>query len=214
MQAKVYIAIPNLGKIRTDLVFWLINTLKTHGHLVGYIDLPIDRPVENNRNKIAFNFLKSDCTHLLTLDNDLALPDDQLPHMLSFDKDIVGGAVLIWHPVLKCPIHFAFTGEHKNYEFVDIKNNNLQPCSFVGSGIMMIKRRVFEIIKPPFFLQMLDEKGIFEGGEDEYFCIKAKKAKLGLYVDCSRILDQEKNLSLMEINNFANKILADKSKNK
>ena len=53
----------------------------------------------------------------------------------------------------------------------------LQAVEAAGSGIMLIRRRVFERIEPPWF----ERKG--ELGEDFHFCLKARAAGCGVFCD-------------------------------
>jgi hypothetical protein len=53
----------------------------------------------------------------------------------------------------------------------------LQAVEGAGSGIMLIRRRVFERIEPPWF----ERKG--ELGEDFHFCLKARAAGCGVFCD-------------------------------
>jgi len=199
---KVYVAVPTLGKVRAGLVRWLLvaqeNFLSEKVPVDGLIDLSIDRPVESNRNRIVLKFLSSDCTHLLMVDDDVIVPDDLIPRFIRHDKDVVAAAPLIWHPVLRRPTIFAFKGEHRNYRFVD-PSKGLQRCDFVGSAVLMMKRRVVEELPKPLFKVVLDEKGRFEKGEDQYFCELAREHGFEIWVDCDVIAGQAKEVELLEV---------------
>lgn len=205
-QSKVFVAIPNLGKIRTGLTNWIIacqgkfNSDKIPFNVIFY--LPVNRPIEVNRNNIVKEFLKSDCTHLLFVDSDIMPSMDLIPRFLNHNKDVIGGYVPIWHPILKKPTFFSFKKKDGDYEFVDPKLG-FQECDFVGTGIMMIKREVIENIEKPLFKQVFDElltKVV--KGEDQYFCELAKKNGFKIWVDCTRIESQEKNIDLVQTLNI------------
>jgi len=53
----------------------------------------------------------------------------------------------------------------------------LQRVEAAGSGIMLIRRRVFERVPPPWF----ERRG--ELGDDFHFCLKARAANCGVYCD-------------------------------
>lgn len=202
MQPKIFLAVPNLGDMRTGLVNWLLmcqeNFKSDKIPIDGIIHLPINRPVEVNRNGIVKEFLKSDCTHLLFIDNDIMPSKHLIPRFLKYDKDIVGGYVPIWHPKLKKPTFFSFTKIDGKYEFVN-PELGMQECDFVGSGILMIKRNVIELLPKPLFQQVFDELIITVlKGEDQYFCELAKEHSFEVWVDCTSIESQSKNIDLVE----------------
>ncbi len=57
--------------------------------------------------------------------------------------------------------------------------DDLIECDGVGCGCLLIHRSVFEKIKPPYFVM---NQGKY-GGEDFYFCRKAKRAGFKIYAD-------------------------------
>ena len=201
MQSKVFVAVPNLGKLRTGLVNWLLicqeNFVTKEIPINGIIYTPINRPVEVNRNCIVEEFLKTDCTHLLFVDSDISPSKNLIPRFLKYDKDVIGGYVPIWHPKLRKPTFFSFV-KNGDYTFVD-KSLGFQECDFVGTGIMMIKREVIENLPKPLFKQVFDKSiSIVLKGEDQYFCELAKKYGFKVWVDCTSIESQEKMIDLVE----------------
>lgn len=202
MQSKVFVAVPNLGKLRTGLVNWLMicneNFISDKVPIQGVIYLPINRPIEVNRNGIVKEFLKSDCTHLLMVDSDIMPSKDLIPRFLKYNKDVIGGYVPIWHPKLRKPTFFAFKKINNEYQFVDSKLG-FQECDFVGSGIMMIKREVIEALPKPLFKQVFDQdvETVLKG-EDQRFCEYAKENGFKIYVDCTSIESQAKEIDLIE----------------
>jgi len=185
-QPKIFVAVPNLGKIRTGLVEWLLYCHSSFLHpqtpIKGIINLNIDRPVEVNRNKIANKFLETDCTHLLMIDDDIQALPNLIPNWVKYDKDIIGGYIPIWNKELQHPRFFA-------YNFVNGKSIDIDPklgfqrCDMVGTGAIMFKRKVIETIPNPRFKQVLKQNGEFRMGEDQYFCELARNAGFEIWVD-------------------------------
>jgi len=202
MQPKVFVAVPNLGKLRTGLVNWLLicqeNFVTEKVPIKGIIYTPINRPVEVNRNEIITEFLKTNCTHLLFIDSDISPSKDLIPRFLKHDKDVIGGYVPIWHPELRKPTFYSFIKKDDDYQFVDPKLG-FQECNFVGTGVMMIKRKVIEKLQKPLFRQIFDESfTTVLKGEDQYFCELAKKHGHEIWVDCTSIESQAKIIDLVE----------------
>lgn len=102
-----------------------------------------DSLVSRARNCLAADFLESDCTHLLFIDSDLIFSAEHIERLVSHDVDIIGGC----YPAkaegkIKWIVNSHSEPRH-------ILENGLQEMRYVGTGFMLIKRRVF--------LRMIDE---------------------------------------------------------
>lgn len=199
-QPKVFVAVPNLGKIRTELVKWLLDCVNNFNHVTipinGMINLNIDRPIEVNRNILANKFLETDCTHLLMIDSDVSALPNLIPKWLNYNKDIIGGYIPIWNKELQHPRFFAY--HIINGQAVPIDPIlGFQKCDIVGTGCIMIKRKVIETIPNPRFRQILDKNGGFKMGEDQYFVGLASNAGFEIYVDPTP-MDQRTEVNLTE----------------
>ncbi len=197
---KVFVAIPNLGNIRTELVLWLLDCANNFNHhdipINGVINLNVDRPIEVNRNIIANEFLKTDCTHLLMIDSDVSALPNLIPDWLRHDRDIIGGYIPIWNKELQHPRFFAYNIIDGKPVYINPKIG-FQKCDIVGTGAIMFKRKVIETIPNPRFRQILDNDGRFKMGEDQYFVGLARNAGFEIYVD-PRPMDQRTNVNLIE----------------
>lgn len=200
MQPKIFVAIPNLGKIRTGLVEWLlhcnVNFQSFKVPINGIINLNIDRPIEVNRNIITNKFLETDCTHLLMIDADVQVLPNLIPDWIARDKDIIGGYVPIWNKELQHPRFFAYHKDGNKYTDID-PTKGFQKCNVVGSGAIMIKRKVVETIPNPRFRQILKKDGTFRMGEDQYFVETANSIGFEVWVDPTP-MDQRTEVSLIE----------------
>ena len=90
------------------------------------------------RDRCAGRFLRSDCTHLLFVDNDIGFTARDVRRIIAHELDVVGGCyplkqdgkpTLVLSPVEGSEIDQA-TG--------------LQECIAIGTGFLCIKREVFE----------------------------------------------------------------------
>lgn len=89
------------------------------------------------RNNLTWQFIQTDCTHLLFIDNDLIFTPEQVERITSHDVPIVGGM----YP-LKGEGELELCGNG----FVDrespIQADGLQQLRFIGTGFMLIRRDV------------------------------------------------------------------------
>lgn len=140
---KVFVATPAYdGRVTIEYAGSLLqafNLLCAHGiqphweTLAGCCYLPVAR------NKLVREFLKSDCTDLLFIDADVGFEPIAPMQLLSWDKDIVGGAVPYRADPLAYPAHPVCVD---NRMVTD--ENGLVETSMLATAFMRIRRRVFE----------------------------------------------------------------------
>ncbi len=133
--------------------------------------------VFSNREQVAEDFLKTDCTHLFFVDSDMLFQPEVLDKLIADDKDIVGA-------------QYNRRVEKENDPVVMTRYNmpgdQMPPKVFknyaVATGCLLIKREVFNKIPKPWFFHGTEEA---PKGEDIYFCDKATKAGIDLFIDGS-----------------------------
>ena len=119
------------------------------------------------RNNLADQFLGTDNTHLLFIDADMRFRGHDILHMITADKDIVVGICpkkeINWHTVREAALAGEENLAKRTGSFVvnlldgsgsiTIPNNQVFEVAAGGTGIMLIKRQVFEKMKKkvPFF---------------------------------------------------------------
>jgi hypothetical protein len=115
--------------------------------------------ITRSRDSLAYDFLKSDCDSLLFIDADIGFSAKDVFSLIDADKDVIGGlypkkefnfnklskAAKADVPVSELP---RYTGE---FVIRTIKNTSVTGSIFepfeveaIGTGFMMIKRKVFE----------------------------------------------------------------------
>lgn len=117
--------------------------------------------VQRGRNTIAHHFLQmEDATHLMFIDADQKFVANDIARMIKADKGIIGGAVpmkgINWNrvrtgAVLNHPNLPALTGifNVNKLDGHDMIDPNLPfQVKHVGTGFMLIRRDVFEKLKP------------------------------------------------------------------
>jgi len=134
-----------------------------------------------NRNDIGRDFVGD---WLLMIDDDHTFQPDLLRRLLSHfadDRvDIVVPVVLMKVPGLLTSIATAPADPDQwPLPLLTLTNQRgLQPIHAAATAVMLIRRRVFERVAPPWFEH--HPRGY---GHDHYFCLKARAAGCGVYCD-------------------------------
>jgi hypothetical protein len=117
--------------------------------------------IQRGRNTIAHHFMKmQDATHLMFIDADQKFLANDIALMIKADKGIIGGPVpmkgIDWekvrqgavlnHPNLSSLSGIFNINKLKNHEMI-ASNLHFQ-VKHIGTGFMLIRRDVFEKIKP------------------------------------------------------------------
>jgi len=205
---KVYVAILNHGWIRSEILF----KLASRAWILDDVELVLKDPTKNwhhpissNRNRIVKEFLKTDCDYLLMIDDDIVPLTNPL-ELVYADKDVIGmpakvrrgGRYLDWVAYVKNP-------EKEEYAPVDFSliddTVDLLKVDVVGTGCILIKRKVLESIKAPFHTEF-DEDGILTYGTDFAFCVKVKEAGFEIFTTPWRICEHYKEIGMIGIDSY------------
>ena len=184
----------------------LFNTMKTlldNGFDVQFRDLYNDSVISTARNTLTGLFLKSECDYLLFIDADQTFKPEDILRMINEDKDVLGAVIpkkqMNWNSVkeavnqnIQTQMLELCTGVFNIAGSIDQNTDFNKPfeVSHVGTGMMLIKRQVFEKL-----MSVVDSykytdgsvQGLSEGekmyefwkitvyneiitGEDVYFC--------------------------------------------
>lgn len=132
---------------------------------------------------IHFALKNPDVTHIYFIDSDVVPPDGALQKLFDYDLPIVAG---IYPMCTDKPCWSFKTGNG----WQSVKEPILQTminATCIGGSTILIKREVFEKLKPPCFKSVyrkIDDKGVcYDEGEDEYFSRLAIEAGYKLIVD-------------------------------
>lgn len=230
MKEKVYVAIPSLRNTVTgDIATWFYNLAALsgaadHPRVYRPAIFPYQAPIAYARNICVGRFLATDCDRLLFLDDDMAPPDDW-PALFDSEADIVGGPCLILHykDGAMNVRHVAGTSWGPRFRTCDVSHDG--PVDVVGTGCMLIKRRVFESPSmkldgrfvdlyadlqagddwkpgegghsiPPYFRMGYAANGRLTYGEDYDFCWRAKLAGFSVELAKTDFWDQRAMVSL------------------
>lgn len=176
----ILISVLNQGEIRPELVDLLFR-LKGQGKYRIGIEYPAKKPISYNRNDICKRFLETDYDYLLMIDSD-CVPDEKLLELADYDKDIIGATCFGFIKNMIVPFAMKQRVDYK-YDVIDADlHNGVVEVDAIGSGVMMIARRVLENLPYP-FRNEYDPEGIKTKGLDFNFCRRAKL--LGYKVFCN-----------------------------
>lgn len=141
-----------------------------------------DRSPAKARNILIEAAAENGCTHLLLVDDDMALKPDALMKLLSHDLDIVSGLYLSGaYP--HAPVAFDIMDDdgrcHPIYLFD--KKESLIPIVAAGFGFLLLKMSVFDKLEKPFV--RLGELDAEQWCDDIGFFNRVKAAGIQSYLD-------------------------------
>lgn len=198
---KVLVAILHQGWIRPELSS-MVEIIKADNRSKVLVLYSNQKPSENNRNMTSKMALEQGFDYFITIDHDI-VPLKNPIDLVMLKLDVIGFACPQWNAIDKFPIYFVGMDrvpdgykEHKN-------KNGLQEVDAVGSGCLVLSRKVLEAVKAP-FVRKWNEDGMAITGLDFYFCEKAKELGFKIYCHYDYVADHFKELSLLSVLNFKN----------
>lgn len=202
---RVLISVPTMGWIHKMVAAKLLE-LSNHSKEKMYfsVTFPTEVPYENNLHHIILDFLKGDFDFWLNIDADNP-PDCNPLDLMELDLDIIGlpTPMFQWDgmPGVR-PIYWsAYTRMEDGSYMEHRKKEGLQEVDAVGSGCMLVHRRVFAapfMRKGP-FRRLLHEDGTVKTGPDIAFCERAKKAGFKIYSHFNYLCKHFKKCELNEM---------------
>lgn len=150
----------------------------THGFKVfAYPVMASGSGIAENRNNLVKRAMNNvDLTHILFVDDDQMFPADTIHRLLAHNLDIVGANI-----VRKESNPRTNSKELNSPNCVWTRKNStgIQEVDFNGTGLMLIKKEVFEALKEPYFFYDVENNT----GEDVYFCNRAKEKGFKIHID-------------------------------
>jgi hypothetical protein len=166
-KARIFVATPMYGGLCTGgYALGLLNmagTCSRNGIELYYAHMQNESLITRARNSLAYDFMRSDATHLMFIDADISFNPQDIVSMTNADKDIICGIYpkkeINWYTVAKAVTNGVDPKELQNYtgSFVvnlvggasEQEGNLYAPMQIEngGTGFMLIKREVFEALK-------------------------------------------------------------------
>jgi hypothetical protein len=185
---KVLLSIPNgTGWLHKHCHYASIKLLTDSRVETTHI-CPTHSPYVHNLHKIQEDFLKDGYDFWVHFDDDNP-PQRNIFDLIFLDKDIIGCPTPVWYNKVPGDRPYYFNAlvhdkEVNGYRPADsypgFRLEGLQRVHAVGSGCMVIARRVLADIEAP-FMRKWDHKGLVEQGGDYSFCERAIERGFEVY---------------------------------
>jgi len=185
-QTGVLITVPNLQWIHKLVVHRLL-LIQQDGRYRTTIQMPSNKPFENNLHHIINEFMAGTWDFWLSMDDDN--PPERNPlDLVELDKDIIGLPTPIWYYTGKKgerPIYwnaYQFDPDTGAYREWPVREG-LQRVDAVGTGCILISRRVFKDpeMRKGAFSRKLNPDGTVDKGNDISFCERARDRGFEIY---------------------------------
>lgn len=195
--------------IRAQLLPWALQMVpeaQERGYSLGF-QAAASRPVCQNRNEICAAFLERGTDILMMVDADMMPqepPWDLCDLMMAGNgHDIISYMSPAWKPKMPSPVFWVAAREDDQGRFVqdfDFNGQGVMPMDAVGSGVILIHRRVLEHpdMQAP-FMDTWTPQGTREIGHDYQFCIRARKAGFGVYVAADHLAAHMREIELLDV---------------
>lgn len=199
---KIFIATPAFdGKVTVNYacslcdtrLYLAANAIESQVHIRTSGSLLV-----RERNDIIKEFLRTDSTHLMCIDSDIAWNALDIKKLIEYNEDFVAAL----YPARGPERAFLFRGVYDGPDGrMTISEKKLLPMEYVPAGFMLLKRCVLEgMIKhfPELYYEPKDESlkhanghhlfaiELMDGefwGEDYVFCRRARQAGFKIWVD-------------------------------
>ena len=188
---SIMIAVPAMEMVNAEFAQHLAMAtanLVAHGVKVNCA-FNIGSVITIARRNLTDIFLKSDFSHIWWVDSDMKFPIDAPLRLLARNKDIVG--VNYRRRRFPNPNFTGMVGSPGSYSEFQTTDNSpaMEMCDVLPHGLVLVRRKVYETIPHPHYLQEYIPELNLEIGEDIYFCQKALAA--GFEVWCDQELSKE-----------------------
>jgi len=162
----------------------------------GVYDVRQSWAVTSARNGLVQKFLKSDCTHLLFVDDDTIIPHDTADRLFLLDTDIAAGVypMVFNGAIVISALPLGWQGAAWPEPWIE----GVFPVEHCGLGCALICREVLEAMQYPWFTWLETREGGYVG-EDVEFCRQAHKRKFTILCDGDLHCGHDKNLNLLDI---------------
>ncbi len=149
MEKKIFVAVPTGERGRNADFYDYYNQIERDPGTIS--SFAHGQSPAKNRNEMIDLALKTDCTHIFFLDDDMAPNVDILKRLAVHDVDIVSGLYLSRnYPHL--PIFFdkAYKNGLCKYSFLEKGRKGLQKGVNCGFGCVLINLRIFKDLEKPY----------------------------------------------------------------
>ena len=196
--SKVFISTPSDGTVVFEILGSILDMNNDrHGHELHF-DSQVGFDTTVNKNNLTKNALARGADYVLFLDSDNP-PVGNPIELVDGDYDIIG-----------CPTPI-FTSKQLGEGCFPLGWNvrakpdggplgyrGVEEVGFVGSGCLLVARRVLEALKPV-WLNKVDDDGILVSGDDINLCRRAWEAGFKVHVSWDHVCRHKRRADLLEM---------------
>jgi hypothetical protein len=142
-----------------------------------------DRSPAKGRNDVIEAAIQEKCSHILFIDDDMAMPENALMQLLEHDVDVVSGLYLVGSYPHQ-PLIFDIADEETGaclYCYLNGDEPRLKPIVCAGFGFVLIKTSIFSKLEKPYV--RLGELDPENWCDDVGFFNRLRKAGIQSYCD-------------------------------
>lgn len=174
---RVMFGLPTRDEVKMDFALSLAG-ICVRSCLV--VDISTANPrscyVQINRNDIVKEAFKQQCEWIMWIDADIEAPIDGLLRLMSHNQDIVGATYV------RRSEPYQLMGRAVGRKTA-LPMEGLVEMSHIPTGFLLTRVEVFRKIEPPWFWVTHHPNGDVDLGDDYYFCDKAVKAGISIWLD-------------------------------
>lgn len=188
----ILIATPTMGDVSIQfahsLLAMVLKTKQKYPECKIAMATTIRKMHHRARTELAETFLKTDCTHILWLDDDNIPREDDLNKLIEDDLPLVSGLYFRrtepYEPIIMVKRENGKGIERRPDLY---RNGERKPIKIhsTGMGFMLVKRQVVYEVKR-LASEMFDIRGGI--GEDVWFCVQAHGAGYDVWLDPSVVV--------------------------
>lgn len=195
---KVLLTCCNMGWLhRTTLpqIVWAVKDPRYHVD----IEVPQEGDYCLMMNQVAQSVIGGKYDYWLNMDDDNG-PSRNALDLVELGLDIVGLPTPIWKGGSELPVPFFWSAVDRRDDGRYIQHDpleGLQEVDAVGSGCMVVSRRVIEGLTFPLFKRVFSDDGCSViKGPDYFFCEKARAAGFKVHTHCDYTCNHVKEVEL------------------
>ena len=161
----------------TDMIRLMHHSMST---CAGFHPIVVrDTILQRSRTVLANAALENErVSHVLFVDTDMHFPPDVAERLIKHDKDIIGVNYRHRRPGVDS------TARGLDDQWVDSgSREGIEQVLHTGTGMLLVKRQVFEKLPKPWFETTYREKHDDWMGEDVFFCTMARVHGFDIWVD-------------------------------
>lgn len=177
---KICLGVPNGGRVHSRLLTDLIASVQSVS-ANWIIAAPETSIGPHSRWLAAQAAVEQNCDYLWLVDNDMSIPLDALPKLLTHGKDIIGAA----YNYRGLPVRSVVKLLNPDGQIYipDTLPSSLFRAHAIGSGCKLVKVSALRRIPQPWFALTWNAEGCLSKTDDVWFCEQALSVGIPTWCD-------------------------------